>query len=81
METGLWRKSRHPNLFFDLITWFCFALGSICDLISLCSLIGPVILFCVMEFLTTPLTEEHMKKKRGEAYEQYVSRTNKYLVM
>ncbi|CAD8075411.1 unnamed protein product [Paramecium primaurelia] len=81
METGLWRKSRHPNLFFDLVTWFCFALAAIHDAISVCALIGPVALFCVMEFLTTPLTEAHMKKKRGDLYEQYVGRTNKYLVM
>ncbi|CAD8061867.1 unnamed protein product [Paramecium primaurelia] len=81
METGLWRKSRHPNLFFDLVTWFCFALAAINDAISLCAFIGPIALFCVMEFLTTPLTEAHMKKKRGDIYAQYVARTNKYLVM
>lgn len=69
MESGLWRKSRHPNLFFDLVTWFCFAMGGIYDWISICGLIGPIILFCVMEFLTTPLTEAHMKKRRGEAFE------------
>ncbi|CAD8139654.1 unnamed protein product [Paramecium octaurelia] len=80
METGFWKKSRHPNLFFDLITWTCFGISAIYDGISVCSLIGPIILFCAMEFVTVPITEAHMKKKRGEAFDQYVLRTNKFLI-
>ncbi|CAD8047701.1 unnamed protein product [Paramecium sonneborni] len=80
METGLWKKSRHPNLFFDLIAWTCFALSGIYNAISVCSLFGPLILFCAMVFVTIPITEAHMKQKRGEAFDQYVQRTNKFLI-
>ena len=79
LETGLWKKSRHPNLFFDLVTWTCFAMASIQDGISCLALIGPVALFCVMEFLSTPITDGYMKKKRGQQYDEYCERTNKYL--
>lgn len=81
LETGLWKKSRHPNLFFDLVTWFCFTLAAISadNLYSLFSFVGPVALFLVMDLLTTPLTDGYMKKKRGEAYDLYCQRTNKYL--
>lgn len=33
-----------------------------------------------MEFLTTPKTEEHMRKKRGKVFDEYVNRTNKYFI-
>jgi steroid 5-alpha reductase family enzyme len=66
METGLWKKSRHPNLFFELMTWTGFALvGYKAEYIDLLAFIGPFLLWCVMYFLSIPVSRDHMIKSRG----------------
>lgn len=78
MERGLWKKSRHPNLFFDLVTWTSLAFAAIRQPSDAVALIGPVSLYLVMDKLTTPITERLMKKKRGDAFVEYQKRTNKF---
>ncbi len=76
---GLWKKSRHPNLFFELMVWTGFAVGGLNDYISIIGFLGPVLLFLVMDCLTLPLTEKHMKDSRGLAYTDFCKKTNKYI--
>jgi steroid 5-alpha reductase family enzyme len=57
--------SRHPNLFFELLVWVGFAIGGLTDYISVIGFIGPILLWLVMDKLTLPLTEKHMKDSRG----------------
>jgi len=79
LEEGLWKKSRHPNLFFELVTWFGFALTGVNNQrIELLSFVGPVFLYLLMRFVTIPITEKQMKKTR-ENYPQYLARTNMFL--
>jgi len=66
LRDGLWKKSRHPNLFFELVTWFGFAFSGIQSPIHLIGFSGPAILYLVMAYLTVPLTEKMMKRKRGK---------------
>lgn len=79
-QEGLWTYSRHPNLFFELITWFGFGIIGINNTVwDLLGFVGPIILFCVMNFLTIPITEASMQKRRANIWDSYVESTNKYL--
>ncbi len=69
LNSGLWKKSRHPNLFFEFLTWIGFAIGGLNDYISILGFMGPIFLFIIVDRLTLPLTEKHMKESRGELYE------------
>jgi steroid 5-alpha reductase family enzyme len=77
---GWWKKSRHPNLFFDVVTWLGFAILGIDDqsattLVSVFGLLGPLFLFCIMRFITIPLTEQEMQKRRPN-WEELIRGTN-----
>lgn len=66
---GLWAKSRHPNLFFDVVTWTGFALMACNSLNALPAFLGPISLFNIMYFITIPITESHMRKSRPNWHE------------
>lgn len=78
---GLFKKSRHPNLFFELVFWSGIAIYSLNPanlLFSLPTFLGPVSLYFVMTKLTIPITESHMRKKRTD-YNKVLESTNKFL--
>ena len=78
---GLFKKSRHPNLFFEQMFWWGIAVYSVNtrNLIGcLPTFFGPLFLWFVMSGLTIPITEAHMKTKRPEYY-KVVAETNKFL--
>ena len=59
LQTGLWKKSRHPNLFFELVVWVGFAVAGINDNgIEALGFIGPLVLWSIMNFLTMPYHRE-----------------------
>jgi len=66
LRTGWHKKSRHPNLFFEIIAQLGFAILGVDEnnLVTLVSLFGPVILFCIMKYVTIPATETTMKRSR-----------------
>ena len=77
---GLFTHARHPNLFFELVFWFGITIYSIDfnNLWSLFSLLGPIILWAIMYFLTIPLTTKNMKKKRPN-FQEVIDSTNVFL--
>ena len=78
-QEGLWKKSRHPNLFFELMVWFGFAITGINDNgIEVLGFLGPTVLWAIMNFLTIPISEKHMYDTRPD-YPDFVRRTNKFL--
>mmetsp|Transcript_55987 Transcript_55987/g.64245 ORF Transcript_55987/g.64245 Transcript_55987/m.64245 type:complete len:266 (+) Transcript_55987:68-865(+) len=78
-QEGLWKKSRHPNLFFELMVWFGFAVTGINDNgIEALGFIGPIVLWAVMNFLTIPISEKHMYDTRPD-YPDFVKNTNKFI--
>jgi len=78
-KAGLWSITRHPNYFFDLLTWISFALYVIVanqfSLESLRALVGPLTMWIIFRHITGPLTEAHSKKRRGDAYRDYQKET------
>lgn len=73
---GLWKKSRHPNLFYEFVVWVGFAITGINDVISLIGLAGPFTLLLIMYFVTIPITERSMKAKRPN-WSKYEKETNR----
>jgi len=77
---GLFKKSRHPNLFFELVFWSGMAVNAI-DINNIggtiYGLLGPFLLWGIMNFVTIPVTTAHMKKTKTD-FNQYIQETNKF---
>lgn len=77
---GFWRYSRHPNYFFEFVTWvgfFLFALGTPGGWISI---ISPALMLCLLLKVSgIPLTEAETLRSKGEEYEDYKRSTNPFV--
>jgi steroid 5-alpha reductase family enzyme len=85
MDTGLWKYSRHPNYFGELLCWwgvFVFVAGHYTGW-QWAGVIGPVAITYIILFVTgIPTLEASAKKKWGAnpAYHAYVNRTNRLIL-
>jgi len=78
---GFWAKSRHPNLFFDVMNWAGLAIAAVDmdhKITTFWALGGPIILFLLMNFVTIPATKKEMKKTKVN-YEKTLQETNKFI--
>ena len=79
LDHGLWRYSRHPNYFGDAVQWW--GLG----ILGLAagpwwSVLGPLGMTIVLLRVTgVPAMDEHMRRTRGQAYDDYVARTSAFI--
>lgn len=77
LDVGLWRYSRHPNYFFEIVSWTGFATAAIVLpagwLGIACPLLIGYFLLCVTGI---PLTEKHSLETHGDAYRAYQRRTS-----
>jgi steroid 5-alpha reductase family enzyme len=77
MNRGLWRYSRHPNYFFQILTWVAFALMATAAPWGWLGWLSPVLITASILFVTgIPPTEAQALKSRGEAYREYQRRTS-----
>jgi len=73
---GLWRYSRHPNYFFEWLTWCGFAIAHI-DVLGWGAAIAPIAMGLSIRFFTgVPFTEKRSLTSRGEDYRRYMAETN-----
>jgi steroid 5-alpha reductase family enzyme len=80
MDRGLWRTSRHPNYFFQILTWCAFALIATAAPWGWLGWISPILITASIVFVTgIPPTEAQALRSRGEAYREY-QRTTSALV-
>lgn len=81
-DTGLWKWSRHPNYFGELLCWwgvFLFVSSELPGVDFYLGLLGPLAISGVLIFLTgIPPLEESADRKWGNdpAYQEYKRRTN-----
>lgn len=80
-DTGLWRYSRHPNYFGELLCWwgiFVFTLPFLLDS-ELITFVGPVWITTLLLFITgipTIETRYDVKFQKYETYQEYKRRTS-----
>jgi len=74
-NTGLWRVSRHPNYFFEWLTWCSFAMLAIAAPLGWLALVSPLLLYIIMTRITGPITETQSIKSKGETYLAYQQNT------
>lgn len=82
IETGLWKYSRHPNYFGEIVLWcgiYVFTLSGLTASQSLIGLIGPLYIATLIIFVSgIPLLEKSADKKWGEDknYQTYKKQTS-----
>ncbi|KTC73807.1 hypothetical protein Lbir_1069 [Legionella birminghamensis] len=75
---GLWNYSRHPNYFFDWLSWMGFALFAIQSTMGYAALLSPLMLYLIFTRMTGPLTERGSVKSRGQKYLEYQQQTSMF---
>lgn len=75
---GLWYYSRHPNYFFDWLSWIGFALFAIQSDLGYLSFLSPLLLYVIFTCMTGPLTERISIQSRGQKYINYQKQTSMF---
>ena len=80
MDRGLWRYSRHPNYFFQTLTWVAYALIAVAAPWGWLAFLAPALILYLVLFVTgVPPAEESSLRSRGEAYRRYQERTSSFV--
>jgi steroid 5-alpha reductase family enzyme len=80
MRAGLWRYSRHPNYFFQWLTWVAYALVALATPWGWIALLSPAIILYLILFVTgIPPAEESSLRSRGEDYRRYQRETSAFV--
>ena len=82
-EAGLWRRTRHPNYFFEWLCWFAYPLIAI-DVSGASpqgwlSVAAPACMYWVLVHVSgIPPLEHHMLRSRGEQFRVLQARTRAF---
>lgn len=77
LDRGLWRWSRHPNYFGELVLWWGIGVLALSPSTWWASLVGPaVISFLLLRVSGVPMLEAQMKERPG--WSAYVARTSAF---
>ncbi len=77
LDVGLWHYSRHPNYFFEIITWIGFAVAVLDLPLGWIALLCPILIsYFLLKVTGIPLTEKHSLETHGEQYRDYQRRTS-----
>jgi steroid 5-alpha reductase family enzyme len=79
LDTGLWRYTRHPNYFGELVLWWGLWLVSLDGPARIWSAVSPALIsFLLLRVSGVPLLEAGLRRRRPE-YADYVARTSPFL--
>lgn len=74
---GLWRYSRHPNYFFEIILWIGFFLFALPSHGGIFGVIAPfLVIFLLLKVSGIPLNEEQALATKGDLYREYQQKTS-----
>lgn len=77
-NTGLWGYSRHPNYFFDWVTWLGFTVFAFQSPKGYLGTVSLLTLYLIFTQITGPLTERGSVKSRGQKYIDYQKQTSMF---
>lgn len=78
MDKGLWRYSRHPNYFGEVVQWWGIWVLALSSPMGFFTIIGPLTITILILFVSgIPMLER--KYAGREDYEQYKQRTSKFI--
>jgi steroid 5-alpha reductase family enzyme len=80
LRAGLWRYSRHPNYFFQWLTWVAYALMALAAPWGWIGLLSPLLILYLILFVTgIPPSEKQALRSRGEDYRRYQRETSAFV--
>jgi steroid 5-alpha reductase family enzyme len=80
MREGLWRYSRHPNYFFQWLTWIAYALIALAAPWGWIGLVAPALILYLILFVTgVKPAEEQALKSRGDDFRRYQRETSVFI--
>ncbi len=80
MRSGLWRFSRHPNYFFQWLTWVAYALVAVAAPWGWLGFLAPVLILYLILFVTgVKPAEEASLKSRGDDFRRYQRETSVFI--
>lgn len=77
-DVGLWYYSRHPNYFFDWLTWVGFTLFALQSQYGYLAILPLLFLYVIFTRITGPLTEKGSIQSRGQKYLSYQATTSMF---
>jgi len=79
-QEGLWGYSRHPNYFFEWVSWVGFAVAALASPWGWLALICPALMLVFLFRLTgIPATEAQALRSKGDRYREYQRTTSAFL--
>lgn len=76
---GLWKYSRHPNYFFEWITWCGISISALSAPYGYVGLLSPLLMYLTLNYLTgVPAAEEQSLRSKGDLYREYQRTTNRF---
>jgi len=80
LDTGIWKYSRHPNYFGEVLCWFGFFLFSAgLETFYWWTLAGPLAMIFLFAFISVPMMDRRMLKRK-EGYGEYMKKTPGFLL-
>jgi len=79
-QSGLWAYSRHPNYFFEALTWVGFFLCAVSSPWGWLSIVCPILMsYFLLKVTGVELSEKHSLERHGEKYRQYQRTTSPFI--
>jgi steroid 5-alpha reductase family enzyme len=79
-QTGLWRYSRHPNYFFEWLTWVAYWIFALGSPLGCATIYCPALmLYFLLRVTGIPLTERQSLKSKGEKFRAYQRTTSMFV--
>lgn len=78
-DTGLWYYSRHPNYFFEWLTWMAYFIFALASPWGILAIISPaIILYLLLRVTGVPNNEEQNLRSKPVAYRKYQESTSAF---